>query len=1102
MALARHLSIRPGEGRVVLAIGANSALYWASTIILFAAADGLFLSSYPAASLPYAILGGALLGLAGSFVYETLQRRLTTRALSRAVTIALALSVLALRAIFYYLPGLGTILLVLLAPPASVLLGVDSVGLAVRRLDARASRRLLPMIGAMGSSGALSGGLLTGVLAPLAGTLEMLWISALLMLLLLFTHGGEMREAPSSMAAKPASWRAVLGHRFAFLLIGIAFVSYVLTTLTRFQLGACLKETWPPDRIAAFLGYLFAALHAAAVVYHLALARFVIRGLGVGAALAVYPATVAMASLVAILVPGLAAVAILYLLERLLRPNLLRPITAVAAQPLPDAIRSRASLVVRGAVEPPAVSIACLALLAGSAFVTWQIVSTLLAAGSVAVLAASLAARRGYLLEVVAALRARRLHAPEGAPEESVLPAEARRLAHLEIESGTQEQAALALALLEGQTAAETVRSVERAWSKWTPALKAEAIRVLSGDPVPETIRFLESLDPDEPVEVLAARLRSPAHDLTSAERDGLLANGPPRLAAEVLIRLAAEGGADALVRDRVSRWLGSDESELRRLAATVIGHSRDESLWRELPRLEADHPVETIASAARTLSPRFAELCARGLAREETFHEARSALLAMGGEARSALVSAAREPGLSPAAISVLGETPDPSCREILLGLLADPDGELRLRAARSLLVRGRAGARHDGAPIRDAGEEGKVRAALEGELEECRRVRAISGAALGPVREEAATRFERALERVFLLLSLLHPGRPLRKVHLALASGEPEQRSFALEALDESLQSPWRVRVLALLEGREPDPDDVPPEPWVERLENALARRGDDPLLDRAILMKSGSLFRRFSLLDLEPLATEALEMGDGAPWPPPAGVWIVLDPAGEPVELERTIRLAATPVSRVPGSLALPLDKVYDRTRLAPRSVSAWLSALAGRGAAGPSHVPDVSRSAPSIGSRGPRENPDRGAELSLWHRLFFLRRVFLFSALSGASLRLLAGIARPLSAAKGEVLVREGRPGHHFYVLCSGAAEVKAGGRTLALLQTADAFGEMALLSGAPRNATVRTLSSCDLLSIDRIDFLDLLETHPSLVRPLSEMIAQRELDRGS
>ena len=82
------------------------------------------------------------------------------------------------------------------------------------------------------------------------------------------------------------------------------------------------------------------------------------------------------------------------------------------------------------------------------------------------------------------------------------------------------------------------------------------------------------------------------------------------------------------------------------------------------------------------------------------------------------------------------------------------------------------------------------------------------------------------------------------------------------------------------------------------------------------------------------------------------------------------------------------------------------------------------------------------------------------------------------------------------GDRFYMISTGRLEVLREGKRLAILAGGDAFGELALLRGERRNATVRTLEPCELLAVDQVDFLDLLYTHPSLVPPFARLVTHR------
>jgi len=116
----------------------------------------------------------------------------------------------------------------------------------------------------------------------------------------------------------------------------------------------------------------------------------------------------------------------------------------------------------------------------------------------------------------------------------------------------------------------------------------------------------------------------------------------------------------------------------------------------------------------------------------------------------------------------------------------------------------------------------------------------------------------------------------------------------------------------------------------------------------------------------------------------------------------------------------------------------------------------------------------------------------------SAASSAFLRLLPEEHRQTVASRfkevrfgfGETIVREGEPGDAFYILTSGRARVfklSNEGEEIALnvLKPGDEFGEMALLEGVSRAASVRCSSDVSALRLDRSDFLDLVQEMPAL-----------------
>jgi CRP-like cAMP-binding protein len=101
-----------------------------------------------------------------------------------------------------------------------------------------------------------------------------------------------------------------------------------------------------------------------------------------------------------------------------------------------------------------------------------------------------------------------------------------------------------------------------------------------------------------------------------------------------------------------------------------------------------------------------------------------------------------------------------------------------------------------------------------------------------------------------------------------------------------------------------------------------------------------------------------------------------------------------------------------------------------------------------------------------------------------------------LAEEIDFKPGKVLIHEGRPGREFFVLVEGNVEVSRAGRSIDTMQSGDFFGEAALLSDAPRNATVTTTSPVLMLVITDRDFRRLLAESPQIQGKVLLAIADR------
>jgi len=131
---------------------------------------------------------------------------------------------------------------------------------------------------------------------------------------------------------------------------------------------------------------------------------------------------------------------------------------------------------------------------------------------------------------------------------------------------------------------------------------------------------------------------------------------------------------------------------------------------------------------------------------------------------------------------------------------------------------------------------------------------------------------------------------------------------------------------------------------------------------------------------------------------------------------------------------------------------------------------------------------------------------LAKVPLFSELGGKDLRQLAQSAVERRYRAGETIVDEGQAAVAFFVLIEGKAEVVRGAgsqhpRRVNEVIAGGYFGEMSLLDGERRAATVRALEDCVCLVLSRWDFVGELRSNPNMAVAMLPVLSRRirELD---
>jgi CRP/FNR family transcriptional regulator, cyclic AMP receptor protein len=121
---------------------------------------------------------------------------------------------------------------------------------------------------------------------------------------------------------------------------------------------------------------------------------------------------------------------------------------------------------------------------------------------------------------------------------------------------------------------------------------------------------------------------------------------------------------------------------------------------------------------------------------------------------------------------------------------------------------------------------------------------------------------------------------------------------------------------------------------------------------------------------------------------------------------------------------------------------------------------------------------------------------ISHVPLFDGCSGRELAQVAAIAEQVDVPEGTELIHEGDPGRDFFAVIEGSVEVRKGKRRVATLGSGDFVGEIALLTDAPRTATVRASSPVSALRVTQKGFATLLESSPRMKDKVLKALADR------
>ena len=125
-----------------------------------------------------------------------------------------------------------------------------------------------------------------------------------------------------------------------------------------------------------------------------------------------------------------------------------------------------------------------------------------------------------------------------------------------------------------------------------------------------------------------------------------------------------------------------------------------------------------------------------------------------------------------------------------------------------------------------------------------------------------------------------------------------------------------------------------------------------------------------------------------------------------------------------------------------------------------------------------------------------KLEHLKRVPLFARMGRRELERLGQLADEIEVGLDQVLAKQGRTGHEFFIVLDGRVMVLDGHRPIATLGPGEFFGEIALIESRPRTATVRAEGIVRLLVIGHQQFHALMDEFPTVRVAVMDALAER------
>ncbi len=1080
------VDLRAGEGYLVGLILGYTFCSYATDLLIYTTAYTLFLNDFDAQRLPYIYISVSICTVLLTTFYLRLGQRYTLARLLVGQYALLLLTIIGYRGglalptnhwLIFSLPVWYGVV--------NILLYLTYWNLVGRLFNLQQGKRLFGLFGA----GVQITGLFVGFLVPglvrLLGAPNLLVIAGLTTAGALWSLTAIVKQNPAlQLLEAPAAEPIAQGASAPPSLLRDRYVQLIFALFTFFALGTYFVDNLFYNRVesyftdttqmAAFLGMFNGVNSGLSLIVQLWLANRLLNRYGVRAAVVLTPLLLTIGTLLFILTgtmlgmtPALFWLAALLNLIVLVMNDTDNTAANLLYQPLPAALRTRLQTLADGIFSPSAVGLAGVILLVLTNFLHLGVLqlASLLLFILLGWTLAGMALGRGYGQRVQQALRQRLIQGQHTfTPDHNSLTIIRQNL------SNPQPGAALyALDLLAVADSRALAQALPQLLDHPSAPVRLEALRRLERvgdeDALP-LLRHRLATDTDPAVRRAALRTLATLGGATHLDELAGYLHAPDRhLRQNVLVGLLRSGDLDAIlaVGETLGRLIVSPDRAERLLAARVLGESGVTSFYRPLLTLihDADLSVQRAAllAAGKLQQPKLWPTILAALREPKSRAAAYRALLS-GGEAalpylklaladsnHSAPLPTYQERRFCVEVVRLVGRIGKQEASASLLPLLTYPDRAVRTQLLHTLQQRGYQ-ATAATRPLIEAQLQAELAHAawtLAGVIDLQQEGDAL---AVDLVRSALTNSLTQQRVRLFFWLTLLYDNPALARARDLFGVGQgyyrqlsEEQRAYALETLDLVVAKAITRHLLPLL-------DDLPPAQQYARLAGAFPQ----PAL--AYRQRLQTIFT------------------SDAAWVDP---WLRAVALYSAVTMTDATDTVARALEDATTNLCATADPLLCET-------ATWAQR----------------RLAVTTTPNQPAKPVDQGETTMLLtiEKVMILKTVDIFADTPDEILVEVAMLLKETTLPAGMVIFEKGAPGDSMYLIVEGAVEAYDGAHVFTRMGAREVFGEMALLDGEPRTASIRTTQPTQLLRLEQEPFYELMDDRIEIARGIIHVLLQR------